>query len=355
MLTWWKNLGAPWRRAILGSAAVVAIAIVAVVVIAGGDSGGDDGPDLTTTTEPGTGPVAPLTGLRLVDEANASRPALAVKIDNLDTSGESALPQAGLARADIVFEELVEGDITRLVAVYQSQDPGQVGPVRSARTTDVKLLPQLGSPLLAWSGGNDGVVEAVRSSPSIIDMGFDMASDAYVRDSARGAPHNLFVDGDQIYDLAGPAPQPEPLFGYRDDDEAPAAAAPADGVDINWGSGPSTSPVAWDWDAELELYVRSQAGRPHVDDEENRLVAQNIVVLVTSYGQSEADTRSPEALTVGEGDVMVLTDGQVVAGTWARASEDEPATLTDADGATIELTPGQTWVELTPEGAATVR
>lgn len=355
MLRWWNDLSVARRRGLIAGIVVVAVAILAVAVIFGRDSGTDDAADLTTTTEPASGLVAPLTGLRLEDEANATRPALAVKIDNLDTPGETALPQASLAEADIVFEELVEGDITRLVAVYQSQDPGRVGPVRSARTTDVMLLPQFGRVLLAWSGGNQGVVDAVRSTPSIIDVGFDVAADSYARDTSRKAPHNLFVEADELWEQAGDAPAPQPMFTYREDDQAPAAASPADGVDINWGSGQATAPVGWDWDPDLELYVRSQAAKPHVDDEGDRLVAQNVVVLVTPYGESPADTRSPEALTVGAGEAMVLTDGQVVQGTWTRESQGRPAALTDTDGATIALTTGQTWVELAPEGAATVR
>ena len=82
--------------------------------------------EITTTTEPETGPVAPLTGLRLADASAARRLALAVKIDNLDTVRESAVPQAGLQKADVVFEEIVEGNITRLVAVFHSQAPGNM-------------------------------------------------------------------------------------------------------------------------------------------------------------------------------------------------------------------------------------
>lgn len=358
---WWGRIGSSGRRAILVGGVLLAVlaVVAAVLVVTGGD---DDEPvdepsaGVTTTTEPATGPVAPLTGLRLADGAKATRPALVVKIDNLDTSGETALPQAGLSKADIVFEELVEGDITRLVAVFQSQDPGRVGPVRSARTTDVMLLPQLGRPLLAWSGGNEGVVAAVRASPAIIDLGFDAASAAYSRDGTRRAPHNLFVEANQLWDLAGDAPAPEPIFTYRREQPADGAGGEAAvGVDISWGSGPSTSPVAWDWDPDLKLYGRSQSGRPHVEADGSRYVAQNVVVLVTPYGQSPADSRSPEALTIGEGDVLVFTDGQVIRGRWSRPSQDQPAVLTDPDGAEIALTPGQTWIELAPAGAASVR
>ena len=102
----------------------------------------------------------------------------------------------------MVFEEIVEGNITRLVGVFHSPQPGRVGPVRSARTTDVQLLPQLGRPLLAWSGGNAGVVAAVRSSPSIIDAGVDVATGSYSRQGPHPAPHNLYVEADQLWQVA---------------------------------------------------------------------------------------------------------------------------------------------------------
>lgn len=107
---------------------------------------------VATTTEPASGPVAPLTGLKVADPALVNRPALVAKIDNLDRGPESALPQAGVSRADVVFEEIVEGNITRFAAVFHSKAPGRIGPIRSARTTDVILLPQLGPVLFRVVG-----------------------------------------------------------------------------------------------------------------------------------------------------------------------------------------------------------
>lgn len=356
------------RGLVAGGVVVAAIALVAVVVIGGGN---DKEPAatrkpttstsvpveaVTTTAQPATGPVAPLTGLRLADEANAARPALAVKIDNLDAPKETALPQSGIPKADIVIEEIVEGNITRLVAIFQSVSPGRVGPVRSARTTDVHLLPQLGRTLLAWSGGNRGVVGAVRSSPSIIDAGYDAASGSYARDGSRKAPHNLYVQADELWGRSGDAPPPMPLFQYRSDGTGNGTTAkPSAGVDLSWGGGLASSPVGWQWDPSLELYLRSQNGRPHADADGTRLAAQNVVVLVTPYGQSPADLRSPEALTVGGGEAFVFTNGALVHGRWDRPSDDRPAALFDDAGAPILLTPGQTWIELPRTGGVTIR
>jgi hypothetical protein len=121
----------------------------------------------TTTVAPSTttvvGPPAPLTGLP-GDPSLATKPVLIVKIDN----HPEARPQAGLNQADIVYEEIVEG-ITRFAAVFQSTDAAPVGPIRSARTTDLNIFAAYGRPLIAWSGGN--ACGEGRRSANIVDVG----------------------------------------------------------------------------------------------------------------------------------------------------------------------------------------
>lgn len=358
----------PPRNVMIIAAVVVVVLIAGVVAVA---VGGDDeaAPPtttaaastttttemLTTTTEPDTGPRAPLTGLRVDDDGLLARPALVAKLDNLDMPRETALPQAGLSRADVVFEEIVEGNITRLVAVFHSKAPNRIGPIRSARTTDVHLIPQLGPVLFAWSGGNDGVVAEVRRSPFLIDLGHDAASSSYSREPGRRAPHNLFVEADELWGrITEPMLPPNQLFQYRAEGQPPSpTATPARGVDIVWGGGVATSPVDWRWDPETKLYVRNQNGRPHLDADGSVVSASNVVVMITEYGRSAADSRSPEAHTVGEGELFVYTDGHVVWGRWSRPSEDQPATLTDNAGNPILLTPGGTWVEMPRSNSVT--
>jgi hypothetical protein len=373
-MTWlretWARLSPQQRRgAVAGAVAVVIIAVVgAALAFSGG--GSEEAattttakattttttkpPIVTTTTEPPKGPVAPLTGLRVGDPRLVARPAIAVKIDNLDAPSESAVPQSGLPKADIVFEEIVEGNITRLVGIFHSQNiGGPVGPVRSARTTDIHLLPQLGHPLLAWSGGNDGVVAAVHSSPFIVDVGADRASNHYFRDHSRKAPHNLYVRADELWSLSPPGDGPPPaLFTYRRPGQKVNAGSPkAGGVDINWG-GAVSAPVSWRWDKKLRLYIRSQRGRIHTDASGTPITAKNIVVLTTEYGQSPADMRSPEAHTTGGGEAFVYTNGRVVHGHWARPDEAKPGFILDVANHSIPLSPGQTWIELPRAGNA---
>lgn len=362
----WRNLSSNGRRGVIGGGiATLAIALVGAVVIAGGGDSKKPVPTtvakttttaaVTTTTEPEKGIVAPLTGLRVEDEALIKRPALAIKVDNLDAPRESAVPQSGLSNADVVFEEIVEGNITRFLAIFHSHPAGTVGPVRSARTTDLMILPQFGKTLLGWSGGNDGVTAAVRGHEAIVDLGHDRATAAYHRDNSRRAPHNLYVDADSLWTKApeGLTP-PAPIFGYRRTGEpSPPNAVAAQGVDIVWGGGVS-APVSWRWDTKVRMYLRNQRGRAHIDAAtQTQIAAKNVVVMVTEYGQSPADARSPEAHPIGSGELYVYTNGRVIHGSWVRPDVNKPALLVDDDKQIIRLSPGQTWIELPRPGNAT--
>ncbi|MEJ7583160.1 MAG: DUF3048 domain-containing protein [Acidimicrobiales bacterium] len=305
-------------------------------------------------TVPTNTPVAPLTGLALTDPRAASRPALVVKVDNADTSGAHARPQAGLVAADVVFEQLVEGGITRLVAVFQSQVPGPVGPVRSARTTDPPLVGQLNRPLFAWSGGNGGVIAAVRAGP-LIDVGFAATPSAYYRHGGRRAPHNLFVHPSQLYRRSpqGSGP-PSPLFRFRPAGQPLAPTSEAvRGVRLDFG-GVASAPVTYEYDAATDGWRRRQSGSIHVDADGTAVAPRNVLVLFTRYRPSPADARSPEAQSVGTGQAWVFSKGGLVRGTWSRTALDRPADLRDSTGRVIELTPGKTWVELPKEGQAAV-
>ena len=117
----------------------------------------------TTTTTAAPAPACPLTGVPAPAGSVPQRPAMAVKIDNYP----AGRPQSGLDKADIIFEEPVEGGITRFAAVFQCQDSALIGPVRSARNIDIGILGQLGSPLLAHVGGINPVLANINASPIV--------------------------------------------------------------------------------------------------------------------------------------------------------------------------------------------
>lgn len=285
--------------------------------------------------------VQPLSGV--ATRSAALRPALAVKIDNVD----DARPQTGVDRADIVYEEMVEGNLTRLVAVFHSDVPGVVGPVRSVRTTDIALFDQLNTPLVSASGGNAAVLAAVAQA-DVVDVSANQAGGAYYRDNRRSAPHNMYAYSAALYDASNHrGGLPPALFRYRAPRTDPIGGGPTGGVTIRFGR----ADVAFRWSSADRGWHRTQNGRAHVMANGERLSPANVAVLETPYGASPADARSPEAHTVGSGPAYVFTGGQLVVGTWQRSSSTERIQLLDSNGAEILLTPGQTFVELAPPGS----
>ena len=309
-----------------------------------GDTVVTDG--VTTTAAPATTapapsvPVYPLTGLPITDEAASLRPALVVKIDN----NAAARPQSGLNEADIVFEEIVEVQ-TRFAAVFQSQTADPVGPIRSGRTQDIMLLGSFNHPLFMWSGGNGNVTRAIEGSDFVnlsAQRSNVYAGAGFFRSNDRKSPHNLYASASAAWTLAPEgAEAPPQQFNYLAPGTA-AAGAPAAGVDLDmFGLA-----VGWRYDPASGLYLRTSDGRPHNDALSGQVSTNNVIVMVVDYQPSPADAHSPEAQTIGSGEVYVYTGGVVVHGTWTRGDRLAAVAMTDDAGNVIRLTPGRTFVEL---------
>lgn len=294
---------------------------------------------VTTTTLPPI-PRQPLTGTPLADgEEPIGRPALAVKIDNQVGARSN---QRGLAVADIVFEEIVEGDITRFAAVFHSQGSDPVGPIRSGRSQDVDLLTSFVRPLFAWSGGNPGVERLIAES-TLTDLNWQEGGQGYYR-GAGSAPHNLYNDTETLWsqtpdDLVGVAPREQ--FAYV----PPTKSFQGDAV-ASFDLGMRGIDVEWTWDAESSRFLRSQEGAPHNDALHGRIGATNVVVMVVEYLPSQIDARSPEAQTVGNGPAYVFSNGAVRRARWVRDDNTNPIRLLNENGKRMGLTPGNTWIEL---------
>ncbi|MGH3660084.1 MAG: DUF3048 domain-containing protein, partial [Micromonosporaceae bacterium] len=324
--------------------------------------GGDDEPPPTTTTTtssttttapPVTVPaaVAPLTGLP-TDPAVVGRTALVVKIDNVDPK---ARPQIGINHADVVYEERVEGSVTRLLAVFHSVDAEPVGPVRSARTSDLGVLAMLNRPHFAWSGANNFFAARIREA-NVNDVGYDAASGFYYRAGDRAAPSNLMLKSTaevmaQPSEGSGPPPA---LFVYRTPDQPVAHLEPVGGVRVTYGTSAGAAPVEYRWNGSG--WARDQKGTPHVDANGQQIAPENVIVQFTSYVSSGVNDQFgnpiPEAQFVGEGDAWVLTNGGLVVARWHKPALEAVTTYTDADGNPIGLTPGKTWVAVAPPGEA---
>jgi hypothetical protein len=282
----------------------------------------------TPTPKPSPRPAAydPINGGKKSDGV-----VMAVKIDNV----AAAHPQVGIDQADIIVVERVEADLTRLMAIFHSRFPQRVGPVRSARNTDVQFLPMFGKPALVFSGANRKVLKQVRgASVRPIER-----SD---RDNSRPAPHNVIVNLSQLKTTPGIG-RARPI-GYT------------------FGSGPQWKSATKDTAISVRIgvdtfrfdyvdgrYQTRWNGEKYADgDTRKPVLADNIVRLsVKSHPDRQTTSHlSNVAETVGTGKVTIYSQGKRVTGTWSRKQTAGPMTLKDSAGKNITLKPGKTWILL---------
>lgn len=276
--------------------------------------------------------VAPLTGL---PSSRSGTSAIVVKIDN----SPKARPQAGLEVADVVIEQEVEGGITRFAAIFQSSAPERIGPVRSARSTDISFLSSLGRPGLVYSGANEVFDTLIVRQERVRNYSANRFG-GYWRDNNRSAPSNLYTSMSQF---STQATAPPAWFHF-------GALVVERGIETSSfvARFPATS-ITWTWNGVA--WSRAQDGRNHTSESGAVLEATNVVVaqvvVVDSGLKDPTGAIVPEFVWAGEGPVAVFTNGHRIDGRWIRPTLGDPAVLVDVNNEVIELAPGSTWVELT--------
>lgn len=333
------------------SAAILAVAAILATACGGSP---DVEPTETETQTPtpteveSTEPpqLAPLTGLPVDDDVDLDRPAMAVKIENTS----SARPQAGLEVADVVYEELVEGGVTRFIALYHSQIPEVAGPIRSARLVDIDVLVPF-RPLLVYSGARPDVTNALIRT-GLIALLPDDGQPVFYRDPERSRSHDLFAYGDRAlekgstYDEVGTFESP-----FVFDEDPPRGGESIDALEVRMSG---FSQTGWEWDDTVGVFRRLQDGRPHevVDGE---IGAANVVVVLTDIGPGSCcDTAgNPFVATrmTGGGDAVVLRDGRRYDVRWNKDAVSQHLTIERANGDVFPFAPGPTWILLAPANA----
>lgn len=303
----------------------------------------------TTTTRaprnPHTGPPGPLTGAPVERPGYEQRPALVVKIDNYDPN---ARPQAGITNADVVYEEKVEGPYSRFAAVFQGTDAEVVGPVRSARSTDVAIVGPLNTPLFAYSGANGGFMNLLAMSP-LIDVGAGR-NGSYYRGGDKPMPHNLYSSTAGLYGgrMGG---APSPLFPFRGAQEAPGPGARA-ATSASYHFGGGVTSVQWTWDPAEGGWVRTQNGSIHLDTGNWPITVDNLVIEYVPYAASDSHDMYgnpiPEAQMHGEGRGWVLTGGAAIPVVWSKFALLDRTDYYGPDGQLVRFAPGRTWIALVP-------
>src|SRR3984957_2118005 len=250
----------------------------------------------TTTTKPSSRSVAPLTGLPYPKRLLKNRSALTIKIDNTP----EAHPQFGVSEADVVYEEIVEGGITRLAAIFYSHLPSIVGPVRSVRRTDREIVFPIGG-IFAFSGGAEYAVKSIETAPvKLYDE--SNAGAAMFRDPSREVPHNLFANAQLLMAKDGKPRPPPALFTYLSKGEKFRGPKVKSFV-VNFTGGYAAS---YAWDSKSKSWDRSLFGAPEVTAGGVRVSPTNVIVMSVNYvgGVGVIDSY---AQLIGSGHVEVFS------------------------------------------------
>jgi hypothetical protein len=265
-------------------------------------------------------------------------PVIAVKIDNI----LYARPQTGLGAADIVYVIPVEGGLTRFMAIYSSQVPPVIGPVRSAREDDLELLRQFGTPGFAYSGAQPHLLPVVEHA-RIVDLYSNKVS-GYYRDDRRIAPYNLYARGPTLQ-AEGTSASTAHDIGFRFG-PAPAGGQEATTETVSYESASFTftySPTSGRWLVLMD-------GRPALTTDTGQLSAATVVIQHTVVRTSpyiEWGVLPPYAESTGSGSALVLRDGLAYQAHWSRPALDGGTTFTTATGQPMTFAPGPVWVVLT--------
>jgi len=329
-------------RAVTAKTAVAVLATSLVLAACGDGDGSDessaDGPEAQNVAAGSTlDSTWPLTGLPVTgdDEAAQEHPVMVLKMDNTYASA----PQVGLGSADLVVEELVEGGMTRLAAFYYSTIPGDVGPVRSMRASDIGIVSPVNGAMVTSGAAN---VTINRIDAAGIPF-FSEGDKGFYRDSSRSAPYNLFTDMSEtatLVDQDGPE-RPDDYLPWGAEEDFPQGQ-PARTLAASFSGGHTTN-----WTFKNGTYVNENSNAGAGDE----FPADTVLVLRVKVGDAgyrdPAGNPVPETHFTGQGQALIFHDGRLVRGQWTKDSLDAPLDLRTEAGE-LSVPAGHTWIELVP-------
>lgn len=341
------------------------VALASLLALVAAACGGEDEPTAAEVSPSPAEPIlCPLTGEEAPDASAVERPALAVKIDN----APPARPQAGLENADLVYEELGEGGLTRFLSFFHCEDAEDLGPIRSARNVDPDIMQQYFPVLFGYSGANSQVLAKIGDTEGLVDLVHGSNGDAYRRESTRNAPYNLFSTSEALRgleDAQGVEGPPSSGFVFNEDllqaeaapeeTDSPAAdeaspSAESDRADSISFQFSAATQIRYTYDPQNKVYLRFHGETPHNLASGEQVSAVNVIIykvqIVDGTVRDASGSLTKDTTVVGSGEAVVLRGGKVVFGTWDRPTLDDNTTLRDRDGEIIELAPGNTWVHL---------
>lgn len=295
-------------------------------------------------------PVCPLSGAE-AGEAKVEQPAVAVKIEN----SPAAYPLSGLDDAEVVFEELVEGGLTRFMAIYHCTDTAKAGPVRSAREVDPPIVSPI-TRILAAAGGN-AIVRKALDKAKIITIDENTPGGALRRISRPGITleHTLYGNTNKIRAVGEKKfsdPPQEGIFRFGD---LPSGGRKAKSVTLSFSRA---NPIVYTWKGNG--WERSQQGSPF-QVEGGKIAPDNVIIELHKvvYSKRLFDVAGNPSIEitdpVGKGQALVFRDGQVFEATWSRKAVTDRVVYQDKSGEEIALAEGTTWIALLPSNKGEVK
>lgn len=357
------------RKEILTAAVVVALVFIVITVVvtvrhrgAALPSGGiAAGPDALSTeedeqgadiqeTEPepvfADGVICPLGG-EMIERASLYKRPVAVMLDN----HPAARPQAGIEQAEVVYEILAEGNITRYLALFMHGLDQRVGPVRSARSYYIDKALEYNA-IYLHAGGSPGAWDDIEKLKVSSFNAMNLGAPLYWREKHRKEPHNIYTALDKIQNSADSRgfnkSQGVNVHSFNEEDKEIEGES-ANSITIVY---PQKYIVAYEYLQKEGVYLRCTADKPHTDENnpDYRVQAKNIIIqravhrVVDSEGRRDVDL-------IGSGKGIYITDGRYAPITWSKADRRSPTRFYYEKGEEIRLNPGKTWVQVIPTGS----
>lgn len=297
----------------------------------------------------GSGSGTPQAGERnlLTNREGGNGPVLAVKID--DTT--PAHPQIGLDSADIVYIEQVEGGLSRIAAIYSDPTrlPDEIGPVRSARISDLDILAQYGHVGFAFSGAQSKFYPLITAA-NLTNVSADRyPATIYSRDPNRYAPTNLILHPHLLLESVtaqGKQIDQVKSIGFTFGDR-PKGGTLIKNVTFRW---PAAKYVAT-WSKSLGQWIYKYDGQPNLAANGSRLGSPTLIIQMVSITDSQFKDRhggvTPFSQTVGSGTGYLLREGYMYPITWSRPDAQSGTTWRTLDGEIANMGTGQIWIALT--------
>ena len=290
---------------------------------------------------------SPLNGIEVSSNEATTRPVTAIMIEN----SPDARPQSGIKDAEVVYEAIAEGGITRFMALYQQNEPSVIGPVRSLREYFVDWLAPY-NPSIAHVGGSKAALDEVRNgSYRDIDEFFNGAT--YWRATDRYAPHNVYTNFDRLNALNKKRGYVSSEFtGFTHADGEPHPEPNATTINIKVSSPTYNS--SYVYDAKTNTYIRSQGGEKHLDREKGQVSPSVVIGMNVTMQRVNEDGYREKITTIGTGTATLFQNGSAKEITWQKENRASQIIFTDESGKDVALNRGQVWITAVPNNGGNI-